>query len=140
MSWRGADYSLVLLTTFRLFVPKFVCVFCVVSNIWFCVDRNDGAINKTMYIGITCYKLRVLNGLRDVFSIHIQYLHLINISAEEYHNRDNRGFPKHLRLVRKEEKGVSRVDQWYIFLCHGDFKGMELYDFKQWIKVVTEVP
>ena len=112
MERRGADCSPVLLTKCRVVVPQFICLFCVVSKIWFCVDRNNGATNKNIYMSTTCYKLKLWNGVRAIFSIHIQYLHLINISAEEYHNRDNRGFPKHLRLVRKEEKGVSRVDQW----------------------------
>ena len=140
MAQRGADCSPVLITKCRVGVTNFVSVFCVVSKILFCVDGNNGATNKQIYMGPTCYKLKLWNEVRAIFSIHIQYLHLINIAAEEYHNRDKRGFPKHLRVVRKEEKGVSRVDQWYIFLCHGYFEGMELYDVKRWMKVITEVP
>ena len=51
--------------------------------------------------------------------------------AEAYRNRDQRDVLKYMRVVRKEERRVNRVHQWCIFLCHGNFKGTELYAVKR---------
>ena len=47
--------------------------------------------------------------------------------AEVYRNRDNRNVIEYLRVDWEEDKRVNRVNQWCIVLCHGDFKGTELY-------------
>ena len=49
-------------------------------------------------------------------------------------------FLEDLRVVRKEEKRTNRFHQWCIVLCHGYFKGTELYAVERWVKVTTEVP
>ena len=48
------------------------------------------------------------------------YLYLV---AEAYRNRYNRDMLEYLRVLQKEEKRVNRVHQWFIVLCHDDFKG-----------------
>ena len=60
--------------------------------------------------------------------------------AEAYRNRDQRDVLKYMRVVRKEERRVNRVHQWCIFLCHGDFKGTELYAIERWMTLTTEGP
>ena len=47
---------------------------------------------------------------------------------------------KYLRVVRKEKERVNGVHKWCIFLCHGNFKGTELYAAELWVKVITLGP
>ena len=61
------------------------------------------------------------------------------IVAEAYQNRDKRGVLKDLWVDSKEEKRVNMVHQWYIVLCHGDFKDTERYHVELWVKIITEI-
>ena len=80
------------------------------------------------------------NRVGAVFLVCIQYLHQENILAEVYHTMNDRDVLKDLRVDRKEEKRLNRVHQWCIVLCHGNFKVIELYNVKRWMKVITESP
>ena len=50
------------------------------------------------------------------------------------------GVLRYLRAVCKEKKSVNIFYQWCSVLCHREFEGMELYDVKLWVKVITEFP
>ena len=64
-------------------------------------------------------------------------MNLTNILAGAYRNRDKRDVLEYLRVVRKEDKRANQVHQWCILLCHGGFKGTEMYAVELWVKVIS---
>ena len=85
-------------------------------------------------------KSKQRNIVEAVFSVRLQYMHPEKIAVEAHCNRDNMYVIKDMKVFCKEKTRVNRVYQWCTVLCHGNFKGTELYSVERLVKVITEIP
>ena len=121
-------YPPALLLRCRVAGHKFISVFYVVPKIWFGVDGNTSATSKNkLYISTS--RLKNSNG-RNRFgaacSVHIWYMWWKRIVTGIRWT-----WYKIWGWFGKRRKRVNRVNQWCIVLCHGNFKGKELYYVEQ---------
>ena len=94
-------------------------------------------VKKILHFHKSSKKPKQKDRVGVVFSVRLQYMHPSKIVVEEHYNRDKRYVLKDMKVVCKENTRVNRIHQWCIFLCHRNFKGIELYAVKQLIRVIT---
>ena len=68
------------------------------------------------------------NCVGSILSVQIQYLPPEKTVVEEYRKRYKCDVLEDLRVIQKDEKKVNMIYHWCIFLCRGNFEGMELYN------------